>query len=385
MNISFCKLGEEECDFCESIKYHDCKAELPVSESSTDTERLEGINAGVCEECDSWVRHFENAKLSRTAYRNDADRYPEPGKLFLSGDMQKVVLLPRLPGMKKCIFTRRIIAFNETFAPLKPSKEVKKTWQKEKKIPTNVKPVGIVWHEGITGRNDEDVTSANTKLFTLPDYREATDIVEWLDNCSAQLKNWTAFGAMVFTVNNHPTIQSITLKYFEKGHTFMSADAFHHQVEQAMKDMKNVYTFQDFVQCVNKNGIAVEMRSHDFHDYRKYLSSGKDTHYPKLNDIVVAQFRRGSTKLFWKTSHTEVDYKSGEFLQKKFRKRVWVGVNDPKKSGARGVQTSKKMTILKNIGPLIPACCLEFWRDLPENEKSADLTANYDHLANPTE
>ena len=74
----------------------------------------------------------------------------------------------------------------------------------------------------------------------------------------------------------------------------MSADAFHHQVEQAMKDMKNVYTFQDFVQCVNKNGVVVEMRPNDFHDYRKYLSIGKDTHYPKLNDILVAQFRRRS-------------------------------------------------------------------------------------------
>ena len=35
-----------------------------------------------------------------------------------SVDMQKVVMLPRLPGVKCAVFTKRIVVFNETFAAL---------------------------------------------------------------------------------------------------------------------------------------------------------------------------------------------------------------------------------------------------------------------------
>ena len=46
----------------------------------------------------------------------------------------------------------------------------------------------------------------------------------------------------------------ITLKYFEPGHTFMSADSFHHQVEQKMQKKKRLEDFQDFVDIVDTCG-----------------------------------------------------------------------------------------------------------------------------------
>ena len=59
-------------------------------------------------------------------------------------------MLPRLPGMKKAIFTRRIILFHETFAPLGGTKN------------NQNKPIGVIWHEGIAGRYDEDLASTGT-------------------------------------------------------------------------------------------------------------------------------------------------------------------------------------------------------------------------------
>ena len=57
-------------------------------------------------------------------------------------------------------------------------------------------------------------------------------IIIWMDNCGPQNKNWTLYTALTAAVNSkdHPYLESITLKYFEVGHTFMSADSFHHQV-----------------------------------------------------------------------------------------------------------------------------------------------------------
>ena len=55
----------------------------------------------------------------RHAYRADADRPWESVEIILSADMMKITLLPVLP-LKECIFSPRIIAYNETFAVVMP-------------------------------------------------------------------------------------------------------------------------------------------------------------------------------------------------------------------------------------------------------------------------
>lgn len=47
--------------------------------------------------------------------------------------------------------------------------------------------------------------------------------------------------------------ETITIKYFEAGHTFMSADSFHHLVEKELKRNPKCYDFQDFVNVVNNS------------------------------------------------------------------------------------------------------------------------------------
>lgn len=41
----------------------------------------------------------------------------------------------------------------------------------------------------------------------------------------------------------------IEIKYFESGHTFMSADSFHHQIEQSMFK-GSLFDFGDFKEAV---------------------------------------------------------------------------------------------------------------------------------------
>ena len=58
------------------------------------------------------------------------------------------------------------------------------------------------------------------------------------------------------------------------------------------------------------------MSHEDFHDFRNYKSNGKDTNYPLIADISVVQFRKSDTKIYWKTSFNDSEFKSGQFLQK---------------------------------------------------------------------
>ena len=225
------------------------------------------------------------------------------------------------------------------------------------------------------------MASSVRKFLYHPAIQNAVKVTAWFDNCPGQGKNWTFFCALVTEVNNHPTLEYITIKYFEKGHTFMSADSFHHEVEKAMRKKKKLFDFEDFSACVSVQGTAVEMKAEDFIDYKNRLSRppSKDVNYPYLKDVSVAEFRYGSTKLFWKTSHSDPEFKSGQFIKMKYRNAVKANIGDDKKPGLRGVTSSKLSDIIEKIGP-VPENKMHFWETIPSNESSKDLTYNYDHL-----
>ena len=129
LNKSFTKLGEEECKACEEFKLHDCT--MLKKDDDTCGEKKE------CLLCTENEKHLQSVQLTREAYRADVECNTNQNNPYLSMDMQKVLMLPLLPGCKTAIFTRRIFLINQTFAPLGGTRK------------TNAKPCGYLWHEGI--------------------------------------------------------------------------------------------------------------------------------------------------------------------------------------------------------------------------------------------
>ena len=65
---------------------------------------------------EEWKDHLELANKARQNYREDsAQEWPVDTAVFAS-DLQKTLLLPYLHDLKVCMFTSRLITFNETFA-----------------------------------------------------------------------------------------------------------------------------------------------------------------------------------------------------------------------------------------------------------------------------
>ena len=151
----------------------------------------------------------------------------------------------------------------------------------------------------------KDVASAVIKCLHHPQYRDANEMIS-ADNCIGQLKNWSFYCALLHEVNLHPNIEAIAIKYFEKGHTFLSANSFHPEVEKAMRAKKRPYDFVDFEDCVLKHGKAVAMATDDFYDFKNHLSHGKDTSYPYCSDLRVFHVQKGSTKMYWKSKHGSI-------------------------------------------------------------------------------
>ena len=338
MNISFAKLGEEECEVCTSLKMND--------EHQMVNSECVKVDCGACA---ILKVHNKQAEEARTAYKSDGEMII-PGRVVRSVDLQKVVMLPRLPGYKSACFTKRLVGFHQTFAPVG-------------KYCSDVKTESVLWHEAIAGRKAEDITSSVIQAVIRD--RDYKDIVYYMDNCGGQNKNYSLYTALTDIVNTKKiSADTITLKYLEAGHTFMSADSCHARVEKQMKKRGDVYDFADFVSCVSEAGANTITPSYlDFGCYEGGQSQAKlkQKDRPKISDLSIAQFRRGSRFIYYKTAHTEEEYRTFDYL---LVKHV-LGRDAPRRSSTRGFPESKKKGIIDTLCPLMPENRREFWETLP--------------------
>lgn len=358
MNISFAHLGHEECEVCENHKLHN----VSHSRENLDLD---------CEICKSWQIHKKKFTVARKAYKEDVKKSKiVSDTLFFSADLQKVIMLPRLEMFKSVIFTPRIIVFNESFVPLGTN--------------SKYKPVAVVWHEAIAGRKKEEIISCFHQFFIL--HRDSENIVVWLDNCSAQNKNWALISFLIYIINSAEIeTKEICLKFFEKGHTFMSADSFHHQVEMALKSKKKVYDFPDFCDCVkaaNSGRVLVkQMRIEDFSTWPDYASQAalkKIKPRPYLSEMTVVKVVRGSYKLMYKNDF-EDDFTEIDVIHKKCAKTGCP--KPPPRQNCRGICLKKKEQLLKvfsDASSVMPASRLSFWENLPASETVTDLISHFE-------
>ena len=168
------------------------------------------IEAAGCDGCAKYAEHVQRKIKSRQCY--DLKKSNDGKTCFYLVDLQKVRMLPEIAGVKSAIFTQRICAYNESFSPIGKRKG---------------KSIAMLWHQGVAGRNDEDIASCFEKFILHKVDHDTKHLILCMDNCGPQNKNWTLYPALVAMVNNSCTsLETITLKYFEAGHTYMSADSF---------------------------------------------------------------------------------------------------------------------------------------------------------------
>lgn len=136
VNISFTKLGHEQCEVCEIFKQHEHTKETLQPH---------------CKTC-VYTSYVEKAKKSREEYRKDADLNRNENDLCFSADLQKVIMLPRMEQFKIAIFTTKVVIFDGSFVPV----------GKKQKF---VKPLAAIWHEGTAGRKKEEIVSSFHAFF----------------------------------------------------------------------------------------------------------------------------------------------------------------------------------------------------------------------------
>ncbi|KAJ8677726.1 hypothetical protein QAD02_013513 [Eretmocerus hayati] len=313
MNIAFTELGNEECEQCQLFKLH-----------PHDDEHLDPS----CTLCCEWEDHINRANEARDKYRRQVqESYVMGDTAFYSADLEKVTYLPRMDCFKSALHCPRVHAFNQTFAPLGNRREEAPVF-------------ACVWHDGIAGRKKEEIMSAFHQFFLY--HRDKKKIVLWLDNCGGLNKNWALFSSLVYM----------------PGHTFMSADSFHADVERKMKKSGKVCDFTDFVSSVEKASSHLSLKImdiHNFHDWQDHHSSvkfEKSLPKPYLCSIKHIQARRGDDCLYYRTSHDEMM----PYLQMNFLKTAVMKNNIPlpnKRTECQDIEKANKDEILKRVVPLM--------------------------------
>ncbi|KAF0757081.1 Uncharacterized protein FWK35_00012167, partial [Aphis craccivora] len=171
---------------------------------------------------------------------------------------KKIIMLPRVDAFKKKLTMK-------TFFSL-------------------VRNQTCIWNETISGRNKEDLISTFYAFFK--ELRDRTHIALWLDNFSSQNKNWL--------------LLIIDIYFFEPGLTFMSADNFHHRVEEALKQLQKTYDFKDFTSAVkHANNTLLQLWALRLKKIKVALCGISES---KRNDILntLKQVLPEDRKVFWK-------------------------------------------------------------------------------------
>ena len=131
-NISFAHLGDEECEVCEThpmllLQELEGNRESDQSQSrkivSHRNLQESSLTCGAesCDLCKQWLQHQTKFMEARKVYLEDKLKQQAidgTGEIYLSADMQKVILLTRIPGFKINLFTKRMVRINQTFTPL---------------------------------------------------------------------------------------------------------------------------------------------------------------------------------------------------------------------------------------------------------------------------
>ena len=331
--ITFGSPEADICDLCEFSKRHLKEAHPP--------------NMPACLDCGRIGLHRKFSVLCRTKSEQDANEPVSGDTAIFSVDMQSVLLIPIMKG-KNYFFTSRLVCFNETFGAL-----------------ANARDIAVLWHEAIAGRSAADVASAfHLVMNSMPHIHH---FVFWADNCGPQNKNWYLFSSLLQSVSSTSGPLSITLKYLEKGHTFMRSDSIHGMIGKALRKEPELFDYDDLVALLKNAKIGLDVISMSASDFRPFSSfHKKNAGLPKLNGVREVRFVRGSKNLYYKLDISAASYFSRTLCEKD------IPPIPSSEHHPRGVNDQKRQEICRVLLPQMPEEKRAFWRNLPSGS-IADL------------
>lgn len=232
-NLRFKKPKKDTCQKCDRyalLKKTSVGAELEIIEEWHETHlmRSESLQARMKADCD--------------AAKNDNELET------LTFDMQKTLPLPKL-STGIAYYKRQLNLYN--FG-----------------IHTGSTGNGKfnIWMENEASKGTQEVGSC-LKLHIEGIKKPIKKLILWSDSCGGQNRSIKFVLMMMFILENHPTLECISMRYLLSGHSFLPNDREFGEAETAMKRHSNLYTDEKYMEvmreCRTKNKFDVVRMSHE--------------------------------------------------------------------------------------------------------------------------
>lgn len=73
------------------------------------------------------------------------------------------------------------------------------------------------------------------------------NLILWSDSCGGQNRNIKLTLMLKALLNDHPTLETIRLRFLESGHSFLPNDTDFGRIEYALKLQQRLYTPDDYM------------------------------------------------------------------------------------------------------------------------------------------
>ncbi|KAH9629864.1 hypothetical protein HF086_006548 [Spodoptera exigua] len=248
---------------------------------------------------------------------------------------------------------------------------------------TNDQAYCYVWVEGEAGRGSQEVGSCLLKHMFQNLKPNVKKIILWSESCGGQNRNIKLVLILKALLNDHPSLEEISFRFLESGHSFLPNDNDFAKTECALKQHQRIYLPEDYIHIMKhcKKNKPLQVHRMDKTDFvtsselesiitnRKKAVDGTKVSWLKTKEIVLKK-----DEMF--TIYMRSNYEE-EFKELNIKKNV------------RGRQRSISKVLLKPMWPTgkaIPGPKLKDLKSLlhliPQDAKAfyQNLTADDDLL-----
>lgn len=123
-----------------------------------------------------------------------------------------------------------------------------------------------IWTEDEASKGTQEVGSClKSHIDTIT--RPIKKLILWADSCGGQNRSIKLILMLMYILHNHETLESISMRYLQSGHSFLPNDSEFGEVETALKRCEKLYTDEHYMnvmkECRTKNGFEVNRMSPD--------------------------------------------------------------------------------------------------------------------------
>lgn len=128
-------------------------------------------------------------------------------------------------------------------------------------VGSSQKGIFNVWLEHEAGRGTQEVGSCLRKFVNENVKAPVKKLVLWSDSCGGQNRSIKLVLILIHVLQNHSSLESISLKFLLSGHSFLPNDSHFGDVECALKTQQRLYSVDDYLEvmrtCRRKNKFIV--------------------------------------------------------------------------------------------------------------------------------